>query len=131
MSSGNLRRSLRQNRRSELHRRHPLLQRVRARHTSDEMIQFGDTMVCANCKDSFAQKLREGVTPGQTYHYGGFWIRFAARVIDGVLLWIILLWHDHVAIFTSMGFARSGNFAGVSLGVFPVRNSSAPPCTKS
>ncbi|HTM48429.1 MAG TPA: DUF4339 domain-containing protein [Bryobacteraceae bacterium] len=60
-----------------------------ARHSSDEMIQFGDTLVCANCKDTFAQKLREGVQPGVYRNYGGFWIRFAARLIDAVLLWVV------------------------------------------
>src|SRR5207249_11015546 len=58
------------------------------RFPSDEMIQFGAARVCANCKDRFAQKIREGVTPGEVRHYGGFWIRALARIIDSVLLWV-------------------------------------------
>jgi uncharacterized RDD family membrane protein YckC len=58
------------------------------RFPSDEMIQFGDARVCANCKDGFTQKLREGVTHGAIRHYGGFWIRFLARIMDSILVWI-------------------------------------------
>ena len=32
------------------------------RFAADEMIQFGDVWVCANCKPRFTQKLREGVS---------------------------------------------------------------------
>jgi len=87
-----------------------------ARFPSDEMIQFGDNRVCANCKDLFAQKLREGVTPGQIRRYAGFWIRVLARLIDSVLLWIVFF-------FLAMGFGglfgvlRSGA-AGVFSSVF-------------
>ena len=55
---------------------------------TDEMIQFGSSLVCANCKDRFAQKLREGVSLGVARHYAGFWIRALARLIDAVVGWI-------------------------------------------
>jgi len=57
-------------------------------HPSDEMIQFGNTWVCANCKDRFTQKLREGVTRGEVRRYGGFWIRTLARLLDAILIWM-------------------------------------------
>jgi uncharacterized RDD family membrane protein YckC len=53
---------------------------------SDEMIQFGAALVCANCKDRFTQKIREGVTPGENRRYGGFWIRVLAKLIDGIVV---------------------------------------------
>jgi len=59
-----------------------------AKFPTDEMIQFGTSRVCANCKDRFAQKLREGVSLGVARHYAGFWIRVLARLIDGVILGI-------------------------------------------
>jgi uncharacterized RDD family membrane protein YckC len=55
----------------------------------DQLARFGDALVCPNCKNSFVQKLREGVAPIQpAFRYGGFWIRFVALLIDGVILGI-------------------------------------------
>ena len=53
----------------------------------DQFARFGETLVCPNCKNSYVQKLREGVSPLQpAFLYGGFWIRFAAYFIDGIIL---------------------------------------------
>ena len=53
----------------------------------DELASFGGTLICPNCKYSFVQKLREGVTPIQArFSYAGFWIRFVAELIDGIIL---------------------------------------------
>src|SRR5437773_1112513 len=54
-----------------------------------ETIQYGANYVCAACKPAFVQRLREGAEAPGTMTYGGFWIRFAAKMID-VLLFIIL-----------------------------------------
>src|SRR5438046_2357919 len=55
----------------------------------EETIQYGANYVCAACKPAFVQRLREGAEAPGTMMYGGFWIRFAAKMID-VLLFIIL-----------------------------------------
>jgi uncharacterized RDD family membrane protein YckC len=53
----------------------------------DQLAAFGTTLVCPNCKNAYIQKLREGVAPVQVvYRYGGFWIRFVAALIDGIIL---------------------------------------------
>ncbi|HEX3747457.1 MAG TPA: RDD family protein [Bryobacteraceae bacterium] len=53
----------------------------------DQLARFGETLVCPNCKNSFVQKLREGVAPVRPmFEYGGFWIRFVAVLIDGIIL---------------------------------------------
>jgi len=52
----------------------------------EEMISFGNAWVCAACKPVFVQKLKEGVALPGTREYGGFWIRFAAKFVDGLLL---------------------------------------------
>ena len=52
----------------------------------EELARFGDQMVCPNCKDAYAQKLREGVARAGFVRYGGFWLRFVAMVIDGIIL---------------------------------------------
>jgi len=51
-----------------------------------ETVEFDGRRVCAECKPRFVQRVREGgLTPAHV-HYGGFWIRFAARVLDGLIL---------------------------------------------
>ena len=56
---------------------------------SGELARFGDRLICPDCKNSYAQKLREGVAPAATMVFGGFWIRFLAVLIDGVLTYIV------------------------------------------
>jgi len=53
---------------------------------ADEFARFGDTLICADCKNRYAQKLREGVAPAAAMSYGGFWIRLVAHIIDRVIL---------------------------------------------
>lgn len=53
----------------------------------DEMISFENAKVCAGCKPAFIQKIKEGVSVAGIMEYAGFWIRFGAIFIDGVILW--------------------------------------------
>lgn len=55
----------------------------------DELAQFGDRMVCAYCKQNYAQKLREGVAPVTAVSYAGFWVRVLAAIIDAIILAIV------------------------------------------
>jgi uncharacterized RDD family membrane protein YckC len=59
----------------------------------DSTIQYGAVSVCANCKPAFVQKLREGATlpMGGAMVYAGFWIRFGAKLIDGVILGVVIM----------------------------------------
>ena len=57
---------------------------------ADEVVQVEGLNVCANCKPLLLQKLREGVRPvGAGMNYAGFWIRFGAVFIDGIILNIV------------------------------------------
>jgi uncharacterized RDD family membrane protein YckC len=56
---------------------------------ADEVIRYGDVYVCANCKPVFVQRLKEGAVLPSALNYAGFWIRFAAIFVDGILLWIV------------------------------------------
>lgn len=58
-------------------------------YPSDELVRFGTATVCANCKDIYAQRLRETGLVAGTRVYAGFWIRFVAVLIDGIALWIV------------------------------------------
>ncbi len=65
------------------------------RFTKDNAIQYGTTWVCASCKPSFVQKLKEGANlgPGSgpgAMQYAGFWIRLGAKIIDGLIFSLIL-----------------------------------------
>lgn len=42
--------------------------------------------MCPLCKDTYAQKLREGVQPAAAVRFGGFWIRLLAYLIDAIVL---------------------------------------------
>jgi uncharacterized RDD family membrane protein YckC len=57
----------------------------------DFMIRHGEHWICATCKPAFLQRLREGVHQGGVgvLRYAGFWIRFAAVFVDGLLLWVV------------------------------------------
>jgi uncharacterized RDD family membrane protein YckC len=55
----------------------------------DDLIAFGDSLVCAECKPLFVQRLREGVAVAGERTYGGFWIRFGAKLIDGIILYVV------------------------------------------
>lgn len=59
------------------------------RFSKDELATFNKSLVCAKCKPSFLQRIREGVyTPGEM-NYAGFWIRFGSKIIDYVILGVI------------------------------------------
>ena len=55
-----------------------------------QLVGIGNASVCADCKPLYLQRFREGGQGIGARHYGGFWIRFVARIIDGVILAIAL-----------------------------------------
>jgi uncharacterized RDD family membrane protein YckC len=73
----------------------------------DELVRFEGSTVCARCKPLFVQKIREGVGAGDLV-YAGFWIRFAAKFIDGTIVGIV-----------NMVFAVL--FSGMLLGADPAK----------
>jgi len=68
----------------------------------EDMIQHGNLRVCAQCKPILLQKLAEGakLRTGPLI-YAGFWIRFVAVFLDGIILWIVN---------TGIGFAAGAGF---------------------
>ncbi len=57
--------------------------------STDDVIQYENAWVCASCKPVFLQKLKEGVNVSGDLRYAGFWIRAAAAIIDGIILWVV------------------------------------------
>lgn len=84
----------------------------------DEVVPIAGQWVCAGCKPLALQKLREGVGLRGTMAFAGFWIRVAARLVDGLILMVpslmavMVLW-GAVGV---MAFSRSGSS---SLSVLP------------
>ena len=72
---------------------------------ADEVISITGRWICAACKPAFLQRIREGsVRPALAY--GGFWIRFGARVIDGIILWVV---NTMIAVPIIAGLALTGS----------------------
>lgn len=64
------------------------------RYPVREMIQYDGKWISAEHRDEYFQRMREGVgqpgisaVPGP-YGYGGFWRRFCAVFVDGIILWV-------------------------------------------
>jgi len=53
------------------------------------MVQFEGSWVCPTCKPIFFQKIKEGVAIRTDLSYAGFWIRFLAKFIDGIILQLV------------------------------------------
>jgi len=89
---------------------------------ASQMIRYGEQWVCAGCKDTFFQRVREGVDQPSILRYGGFWIRVAAKIVDGLILMIPNLILQFLIIGSAMGLgAASGNagtMAGAMIGSF-------------
>jgi uncharacterized RDD family membrane protein YckC len=71
----------------------------------EDMIPHGNVHICANCKPVFMQKMAEGVVlnTGQL-RYAGFWIRFVAKFVDGLILGLPL-----ILIFVFIGVRTAAN----------------------
>jgi uncharacterized RDD family membrane protein YckC len=52
----------------------------------ESTIRYGGLDICPRCKSIYFQKVREGLADEDAVHYGGFWIRFAAHMIDGLVI---------------------------------------------
>jgi len=57
----------------------------------EEVVKFGDAFVCAACKPVYVQRMREGGQMPGTMEYAGFWIRFAAKFLDGLIVGIPMI----------------------------------------
>lgn len=51
-----------------------------------DVIRYGQASVCAECKPTFVQKLKEGVAiQSASMEYVGFGLRFVAKFLDGII----------------------------------------------
>ena len=56
---------------------------------AEELARFGANAVCAECKPRFVQRMQEGSFAHLQVRHGGFWRRFFAVLIDGIITAIV------------------------------------------
>lgn len=61
----------------------------KGRFPQSEMVRFGTSLVCAGCKPTYVQMLSMGMGRSGDRRFAGFWIRFGAKIIDGIILWVV------------------------------------------
>jgi uncharacterized RDD family membrane protein YckC len=60
------------------------------RNVNQELaIRYRDLSICSGCKTLYFQKVREGLATDEAAQYCGFWIRFCARLLDGLFLLVV------------------------------------------
>ncbi len=52
----------------------------------DNMVSYEGRFICAGCKPGFFQRIKEGASVVGHREYAGFWIRFVAKLVDGIVL---------------------------------------------
>jgi uncharacterized RDD family membrane protein YckC len=55
------------------------------------MLQYENSWVCATCKPVFFQRIKEGVAMRGTLVYAGVGRRFAAILVDGIILLMVII----------------------------------------
>lgn len=56
-----------------------------------DLVQIAGNWVCGTCKPAFLSRVVAGGVSQSRWHYGGFWMRLAARIIDGLALAVVFL----------------------------------------
>lgn len=52
---------------------------------NSDLVQIAGNWICVDCKPAFLSRvMASGAPVTSKWHYGGFWIRFGARMIDGL-----------------------------------------------
>lgn len=51
-----------------------------------DLVQIAGNWVCGECKPAFLSRVMAQGPSRSSWHYGGFWIRFVAVFIDGLLM---------------------------------------------
>jgi len=51
-----------------------------------ELVHIAGNWVCADCKPAFLSRMMASGASPSALRYGGFWIRFGARILDGIIV---------------------------------------------
>ena len=75
----------------------------------DQVVTYDDQVICAACKPIVVQKIKEGVGIRGAFAYAGFWIRFVAKFIDGIIM-AVVQW----LLFIPLGIMSMGAYSPAS-----------------
>ncbi len=75
----------------------------------DELVEIDGRHVCSECKPTLLRQMQEGVADTGFYHYGGFWIRVVAAIIDGIIQALIMIPIFFVIVFLIVFMRKSGS----------------------
>ena len=84
------------------------------RFPQEEMVSLQGRWVCANCKPLFLQRLREGVPLPNERVFAGFWIRFAAKFVDGLITGVFTMGVPFL-LMGGIGVGAIGRASGVAI----------------
>lgn len=56
-----------------------------------DLVQIAGNWVCGDCKPAFLSRVVAGGISTSQWHYGGFWIRVVARMLDGIAVAVVFL----------------------------------------
>ena len=79
----------------------------------DEIVKYGDLNICAACKPAFFQKVKEGKSTTGAMIFGGFWLRFGAKFLDGIITGIF-----NMGVTFAAGFMLQGDTANPAMFLF-------------
>ncbi len=84
-----------------------------------DLVQIAGNWVCGDCKPGYLSRvMASGVAASPLgWHYGGFWMRFGARMIDGIVLGVPLVILAALLIpnlLRTQGDASNRAFAGIA-----------------
>lgn len=85
------------------------------RYPRREMINYEGKWISAEHRDAYFQRMREGISqPGESvvpgpFGYGGFWRRFGARFVDGIIQGVVLF---PLGMAVGLKFGASGTIQG-------------------
>ncbi|HTZ18362.1 MAG TPA: RDD family protein [Dissulfurispiraceae bacterium] len=88
----------------------------------DMMVRYGDANICADCKPLFFQKLKEGAEMTGDLRYAGFWIRFVAKFIDGMIMGMVGMLITALAGFSLFGHDSTFLMNPVRLAIYILIN---------
>ncbi|MBA3030919.1 MAG: RDD family protein [Desulfobacteraceae bacterium] len=79
----------------------------------DQVVTFDDQIICSDCKPAFVQRVKEGAGITTLLKYAGFWVRFGAKFIDGIIL-LVIQWLILIPLFMSGFGSITGNPAEIA-----------------
>jgi uncharacterized RDD family membrane protein YckC len=76
------------------------------RYPRREMVQYEGRWISAEHRDEYFERLREGIAQPGHFVYGGFWVRFVAKILDGLIIGVVSAGINMVVAYFVLGSAN-------------------------